>query len=96
MKKSSPTARPTKQPSKTPAASISKSSASARTGHIGFNEPGSTRTSRTRLIALDRITRRDARPQNFSAKKTVPRFAITMGVGTILEARKTRSHGLGR
>jgi glucosamine-6-phosphate deaminase len=58
-----------------------------RTGHIGFNEPGSTRDSRTRLIALDRVTRRDAAP-DFLGEENVPRFAITMGVGTILEARR--------
>lgn len=58
-----------------------------RTGHIGFNEPGSTRDSRTRLIALDRITRQDA-AADFLGEGNVPRFAITMGVGTILRARK--------
>ncbi len=58
-----------------------------RTGHIGFNEPGSTRDSRTRLIALDRITRLDA-AADFLGEENVPRFAITMGVGTILRARK--------
>jgi glucosamine-6-phosphate deaminase len=58
-----------------------------RTGHIGFNEPGSTRDSRTRLIALDRITRQDA-AADFLGESNVPRFAITMGVGTILRARK--------
>ena len=54
-----------------------------RTGHIGFNEPGSTRDSRTRLIALDRLTRQDA-AADFLGEANVPRFAITMGVGTIL------------
>ncbi len=58
-----------------------------RTGHIGFNEPGSTRDSRTRLIALDRITRQDA-AADFMGEENVPRFAITMGVGTILRARR--------
>ncbi|MFN0125561.1 MAG: glucosamine-6-phosphate deaminase [Verrucomicrobiales bacterium] len=58
-----------------------------RTGHIGFNEPGSTRDSRTRLIALDRITRHDA-AADFLGEANVPRFAITMGVGTILRARR--------
>lgn len=58
-----------------------------RTGHIGFNEPGSSRDSRTRLIALDHITRRDA-ASDFQGEANVPRFAITMGVGTILRARK--------
>ena len=58
-----------------------------RTGHIGFNEPGSTRDSRTRLVTLDHITRRDA-ARDFLGEANVPRHAITMGVGTILEARE--------
>lgn len=58
-----------------------------RTGHIGFNEPGSPRNSRTRLITLDRVTRLDA-ASDFFGERNVPRRAITMGVGTILEARR--------
>jgi glucosamine-6-phosphate deaminase len=58
-----------------------------RSGHIGFNEPGSTRHSRTRLTALDPVTRRDA-ASDFFGEENVPQQAITMGVGTILEARK--------
>ncbi|MCB1210289.1 MAG: glucosamine-6-phosphate deaminase, partial [Verrucomicrobiales bacterium] len=58
-----------------------------RTGHIGFNEPGSSRESLTRRITLDRITRQDA-AADFRGEENVPRFAITMGVGTILRARK--------
>jgi len=58
-----------------------------RTGHIGFNEPGSTRNSRTRLVTLDPVTRRDA-AGDFFGEENVPQQAITMGVGTILEARK--------
>jgi glucosamine-6-phosphate deaminase len=58
-----------------------------RTGHIGFNEPGSSRNSRTRLITLDRFTRIDA-ASDFFGEQHVPRRAITMGVGTILAARK--------
>lgn len=54
-----------------------------RTGHIGFNEPGSRPDSRTRLITLDRITRKDA-ASDFFGEENVPRCAITMGVGTIL------------
>jgi glucosamine-6-phosphate deaminase len=57
-----------------------------RTGHIGFNEPGSGAQSRTRLITLDHITRTDA-ASDFYGEENVPRRAITMGVGTILEAR---------
>ncbi len=56
-----------------------------RTGHIGFNEPGSGKESRTRLITLDRVTRLDA-SGDFFGEENVPRRAITMGVGTILEA----------
>lgn len=58
-----------------------------RTGHIGFNEPGSTRDSRTRLVTLDALTRRDA-ARDFYGEENVPRNAITMGVGTILDARE--------
>ena len=56
-----------------------------RTGHVGFNEPGSSRTSRTRLITLDRVTRLDA-ASDFFGEEHVPRRAITMGVGSILDA----------
>ena len=58
-----------------------------RTGHIGFNEPGSGRDSVTRLVNLDTLTRRDA-ARDFLGEENVPRYAITMGVGTILNARK--------
>ncbi|OHE86826.1 MAG: hypothetical protein A3G75_10280 [Verrucomicrobia bacterium RIFCSPLOWO2_12_FULL_64_8] len=58
-----------------------------RTGHIGFNEPGSARDSRTRLVTLDSLTRRDA-ARDFLGEANVPRHAMTMGVGTILEARR--------
>lgn len=58
-----------------------------RTGHIGFNEPGSTLTSRTRLITLDAVTIRDA-ASDFFSEEHVPRRAITMGVGTIMSARQ--------
>lgn len=57
-----------------------------RTGHIGFNEPGATRESRTRLVTLDALTRRDA-ARDFQGEAKVPRHAVTMGVATILEAR---------
>jgi glucosamine-6-phosphate deaminase len=58
-----------------------------RTGHIGFNEPGSSRRSATRLIHLDRLTRLDA-IKDFQSEELVPRTAITMGVRTILQARR--------
>ncbi len=58
-----------------------------KTGHIGFNEPGSGEASRTRLIHLDHVTRRDA-AADFFGEENVPRQAITMGIATILEARE--------
>ena len=58
-----------------------------QTGHIGFNEPGSSVGSRTRLVALDTITRRVA-ANDFFGTENVPTEAITMGVGTILESRE--------
>jgi glucosamine-6-phosphate deaminase len=58
-----------------------------RTGHIGFNEPGSRITSQTRMVTLDSVTRRDA-GAGFFGEENVPHRALTMGVGTILEARK--------
>lgn len=58
-----------------------------RTGHIGFNEPGSSEKSSTRLITLDQVTRLDA-ASDFFGEENVPRKAITMGVGSILRAKK--------
>jgi len=58
-----------------------------KTGHIGFNEPGSGIDSRTRLVTLDPVTRLDAAAE-FFGEEHVPREAITMGVGTILEAKQ--------
>ncbi|HNX43009.1 MAG TPA: glucosamine-6-phosphate deaminase [Bacteroidales bacterium] len=58
-----------------------------RTGHIGFNEPGSSFTSKTRLVTLDRLTRVDA-ADAFNGEENVPHFAITMGIGTIIQARE--------
>src|SRR5438034_8191387 len=58
-----------------------------RTGHVGFNEPGSPRDSRTRLITLDRVTRLDA-ASDFFGEWNVPRKAITMGVDSIMNAKK--------
>ncbi|PKD44066.1 glucosamine-6-phosphate deaminase [Rhodohalobacter barkolensis] len=58
-----------------------------RTGHIGFNEPGSLEKTRTRLVTLDELTRADA-AASFFGEEHVPRRAITMGVGTILKAKK--------
>ncbi|MBD1423669.1 glucosamine-6-phosphate deaminase [Sphingobacterium chuzhouense] len=58
-----------------------------RTGHIGFNEPGATRDSKTRLVELNDLTLRDA-AATFGGKEYVPTEAITMGIDTILAARK--------
>ena len=58
-----------------------------RTGHIGFNEPGSAPNSGTRLVTLDDLTRRDA-SRDFGGKENVPTKAITMGIGTIFKARE--------
>ncbi len=65
-----------------------------RTGHIGFNEPGSSKSSVTRLITLDKVTRKDA-ASDFFGEENVPRRAITMGVGTILSAREIVIMALG-
>jgi glucosamine-6-phosphate deaminase len=58
-----------------------------RTGHIGFNEPGSHLNSGTRSITLDHITRIDAAP-SFLGIDNVPRKAITMGIGTVRSAKR--------
>ncbi len=58
-----------------------------RSGHVGFNEPGATPADRTRRVVLDEITRKDA-ASDFFEEKYVPREAITMGTGTILDARE--------
>ncbi len=58
-----------------------------RSGHVGFNEPGSPLTSRTRLVTLDTVTRKDA-AADFFGEDNVPHEAITMGVATILDARE--------
>jgi glucosamine-6-phosphate deaminase len=58
-----------------------------RNGHIGFNEPGSSLASRTRLTALSEETVKD-NARFFQREEEVPRLVITMGCGTIMEARK--------
>ena len=65
-----------------------------RNGHIGFNEPGSHVNSATRLITLDLMTRSDA-AYEFGAINNVPRKAITMGIGTILRAKRIILVALG-
>ncbi len=63
-------------------------------GHVAFNEPFSVRNSRTRLCTLDPITRRTA-ASDFFGVHNVPNQAITMGLGTILDARKVILMALG-
>ena len=58
-----------------------------RTGHIGFNEPGSHFNSKTRLITLDHTTRFDA-SKTFGGIENVPNTAITMGVRTIFNSKR--------
>ena len=60
-----------------------------RTGHIGFNEPGSDDTTITRQVTLDDLTKTDAAPA-FGGFENVPATAITMGVATIMGAKKVR------
>ena len=63
-----------------------------RNGHIGFNEPGAARASRTRRVALDDVTREDA-ASDFDG--STPEHALTMGVATILDARALRVLAFG-
>jgi glucosamine-6-phosphate deaminase len=65
-----------------------------RNGHIGFNEPGSCADSRTRVVALAPETRADA-AASFGGAGLVPARAITMGVATILAARRIRLLAFG-
>lgn len=58
-----------------------------RSGHIGFNEPGSLQGSLTRLVQLDAITREDA-ADDFGGMEKVPTQAITMGIQTIVQAKQ--------
>jgi glucosamine-6-phosphate deaminase len=58
-----------------------------RTGHIGFNEPGSSLTSRTRVKTLTEQTRID-NARFFDSPDDVPRHCLTQGLGTILDARE--------
>jgi glucosamine-6-phosphate deaminase len=66
-------------------------------GHIAFNEPGSPFDSRTREVALAPETRANA-AKHFGGELLVPRRAVTMGIGTMLEARRIvlLAHGAGK
>src|SRR6056297_164354 len=66
-----------------------------RTGHIGFNEPGSHYNSGTRVITLDHITRVDAAPA-FLGIDNVPRKAITMGIATLRKSKRIVLLGWGQ
>lgn len=57
-----------------------------RTGHIGFNEPGSWEDSETRMVRLDTLTRRDA-IKDFIYEDAVPYRAITMGIASIMKSK---------
>jgi glucosamine-6-phosphate deaminase len=58
-------------------------------GHIGFNEPGSSFMSRTRVKTLSQKTREDnGDGRFFNSPDEVPKYAVTMGIGTILSARR--------
>ena len=65
-----------------------------RTGHIGFNDPPSAAGSRTRRVHLDELTRRD-NSAFFGDLAQVPHGALTMGVATILEARRVELIAFG-
>lgn len=65
-----------------------------RTGHIGFNEPPSSRDSRTRRVHLDEVTRRD-NSIFFGELSLVPHGALTMGVGTIMDCRQVELLAFG-
>jgi len=56
-------------------------------GHVGFNEPGSSLASRTRVKTLTRATRADNARFFDESEQAVPRHVVTQGLGTILQAR---------
>lgn len=58
-----------------------------RNGHIGFNEPGTTVNSSTRLVSLEATTRRDA-AKDFADKLAVPTMALSMGINPIMAAKE--------
>jgi glucosamine-6-phosphate deaminase len=58
-----------------------------RTGHIGFNEPGSHLNSTTRMVTLDHLTRSDA-SSSFLGINNVPKKAVTMGISTVFDAKR--------
>jgi len=65
-----------------------------RTGHIGFNEPGSQLNSKTRLVVIDTATKQDM-AKKFGGVINVPPRAITMGIDNIMKARRVILLGFG-
>jgi glucosamine-6-phosphate deaminase len=65
-----------------------------RNGHIAFNEPGSERSSRTRRVELAPSTR-EAAAEAWGGLENVPTEAVTLGIGTLLEARRVRMLAFG-
>ena len=66
-----------------------------RNGHIGFNEPGSSFDSTTRLVNLHSLTRKDAQ-SNFGDLENVPHQAISIGIHTIIQAKKILLLAIGK
>ncbi len=66
-----------------------------RNGHLGFNEPGSPRASRTRVVALTAETL-EANAPDLAASRAAPTHAITIGLGNVLEARHVLLVAFGR
>jgi glucosamine-6-phosphate deaminase len=64
-------------------------------GHIGFNEPTSSLASRTRIKTLTQQTRKD-NARFFGSEDAVPHHVITMGIGTIMEARQNLLLAFGK
>jgi len=58
-----------------------------RTGHVGFNEPGSPASTITRVVTLDKLTRADA-AEDFLGLEKVPSKSLTMGIGTVMKAKQ--------
>ncbi|RMD85143.1 MAG: glucosamine-6-phosphate deaminase [Candidatus Dadabacteria bacterium] len=64
-------------------------------GHIAYNEPTSSFGSRTRIKTLTEVTRRDIAPL-FKDRDEVPKYAVTMGIGTIMDARSVVMLAFGK
>jgi len=64
------------------------------TGHVGFNQPGTQATTRTRRVVLDEALRKEAAADFFS-EESVPEGGVTLGLGTLLEARRVIMVAIG-